>query len=136
MLTSISPTRARKTRAETVDQPTWTVTATMKTSGTIASTEITTAVKVIHDTVGVPLSLFPVLAALEIAGGLGLLAGIFRPKLGVAGGGGLVLYFVGAMVAHVLVGDFAGLKAPIGPLLMSSAALTLRVKSMPRSSAG
>ena len=93
------------------------------------------AVKVIHETVGVPLSLFPVLAACEIAGGLGLLAGIFKPQLGVAGGAGLVLYFVGAFVAHILVGDFAGLTAPIVPFLMAVASLTLAVKVMRRRAA-
>jgi hypothetical protein len=90
------------------------------------------AVKVIHDVVGVPLRFFPVLAALEIAGGLGLLAGIFRPKLGAAAGVGLVLYFVGAFMAHVIAGDWAGLTAPIVPFIMAVAALTLRLKSMPR----
>ena len=39
--------------------------------------------KVIDETVGVPLALFPVLGGLLIAGGLGLIAGIFRPMLGV-----------------------------------------------------
>lgn len=90
------------------------------------------AVQVIHTMVGVPMNLFPVLAACEIAGGLGLLAGIFRPRLGVAAGVGLVLYFVGAMLAHVRVGDWAGMKAPITPLLFSIAALTLRLTSMRR----
>jgi hypothetical protein len=49
------------------------------------------AVKTINGVVGVPLSLFPVLAACEIACGVGLLVGIFRPRLGVAAAGGLVL---------------------------------------------
>lgn len=87
------------------------------------------AVQVIHDSVGVPLSYFPLLAGLEIAGGLGLLVGIFVPRTGIAAGVGLVLYFVGAMLAHVRVGDWAGLKAPIMPLVFSIAALTLRIKS-------
>jgi hypothetical protein len=90
------------------------------------------AVQIIHDVIGVPLSLFPVLAACEIAGGLGLLAGMFWPRLGVLGGAGLVLYFVGAMVAHVLVGDWAGLKAPIAPLLLSTTALLLRATTSRR----
>ena len=90
------------------------------------------AVHVIHEVIGVPLALFPVLAACEIAGGLGLLAGIVRPKLGVAGALGLVLYFVGAIVAHVAVGDWAGLKAPITPLLLACATLALRITSMRR----
>lgn len=88
------------------------------------------AVHVIHEVVGVPLQFLPVLASLEIAGGLGLVVGIFRPKIGVAGAVGLVCYFVGALIAHVRVGDWAGLSAPIMPLVLSAAALTLRLKSM------
>jgi hypothetical protein len=90
------------------------------------------AVQIIHETIGIPLALFPVLAACEIAGGIGLLAGIFRPKLGVAGAIGLVLYFVGAIVSHIAVGDWAGLKSPIMPLVLSCAALALRLLSMRR----
>ena len=90
------------------------------------------AVHTIHEVVGVPLGMMPVLAGLEIAGGLGLLAGIVRPKLGVAAGVGLVCYFVGAIIAHVRVGDWAGIQAPILPLIMSVASLTLRVVSMRR----
>ena len=83
------------------------------------------AVHVIHEVVGFPMALFPLLAVCEIAGGLGLLAGIVRPKLGVAAGAGLVLYFTCAIIAHVRVGDWSGLKAPIVPFLFSVAALTL-----------
>ena len=90
------------------------------------------AVQTIHGVVGVPLKLFPVLAALLIAGAIGLIAGIFRPKLGVAAAGGLVLYFIAAMIGHVIVGDFAGIKAPITPFVMAVAALALRLRSMPR----
>jgi hypothetical protein len=90
------------------------------------------AVKIIHEVIGVPLSWFPVLGACLIAGGVGVVVGIFRPRIGIAAAAGLVLYFVGAMVAHVLVGDMAGLLAPIVPLLMSAAALTLRVLSLRR----
>ena len=87
------------------------------------------AVQVIHDVVGVPLTYFPLLAGLEIAGGIGLLVGIFVARIGVAAATGLVLYFVGAIVAHIRVADWAGLKAPITPLLFSIAALMLRVLS-------
>ena len=90
------------------------------------------AVHVIHEVAGVPMSLLPVLGALEVAGGLGLVAGIYRPKLGVAAGIGLVLYFVGAMLAHVRVGDWAGLSAPIVPLVMSIASLALGLKRVNR----
>jgi hypothetical protein len=89
-------------------------------------------VKIVHEVNGVPLSLFPVLGACLIAGGVGVVVGIFRPKIGVAAAAGLVLYFLSAMVAHLAVGDLAGLAAPIVPLLLSVAALTLRILSMRR----
>jgi uncharacterized membrane protein YphA (DoxX/SURF4 family) len=90
------------------------------------------AVHTIHEVVGVPLSLFPLLAGLEIAGGIGILVGIFWPPLGVAGAAGLVLYFVGAIVAHVRVADWDGVTAPITPLLFAIATLVLRIVSMRR----
>jgi hypothetical protein len=90
------------------------------------------AVRVIHDVVGVPLRFFAALAACELAGAVGLVVGIFRPKVGVAAATGLVLYFVCAMVAHFLVRDWVGLKAPVLPFLLACAALTLRLRSIPR----
>jgi hypothetical protein len=92
-------------------------------------------VKGIHEVVGVPLSWFPVLAACLIAGAVGLVVGIFRPKIGVAAAGGLVVYFIGAIVAHVLANDWAGLKGPIVPFLLATTALTLRILSQRRASA-
>jgi hypothetical protein len=68
-------------------------------------------VRVVHETVGVPLEYFPVLAACELAGAFGLVVGMWWFPLGVAAGVGLVLYFVGAIVSHLRVGDFKG----IGP---------------------
>jgi hypothetical protein len=65
-------------------------------------------VHVIHDVVGFPLSYFPVLAAWEFAGALGLVLGIFWPLLGILGGVGLALYFIGAILSHFRVGDFRG----------------------------
>jgi hypothetical protein len=58
-------------------------------------------VRVVHETVGVPLKLLPLLAACEFAGTLGLMAGIWWAALGIAAGVGLVLYFVGAIVSHL-----------------------------------
>ena len=54
-------------------------------------------VQVIHEVVGVPMKYFPLLAACEFAGALGVVLGIWWPLLGVAGGIGLVIYFVGAV---------------------------------------
>jgi hypothetical protein len=68
-------------------------------------------VRVVHETVGVPLKYFSSLAACEFAGAMGLLLGIAWPLLGTAAAAGLILYFVGAIAAHLRVGDVKG----IGP---------------------
>ena len=51
----------------------------------------------------VPRSWVPVLGALLAAGSLGLLAGFAVPPLGILAAAGLVLYFVGALIAHLRV---------------------------------
>jgi len=75
--------------------------------------------------VGVPRGWFPWLATAEIAGGLGLLAGIAYRPLGIAAAIGVVLYFAGAVITHVRAGDTKGLAAPGVILVVSAAALTL-----------
>ncbi|HWH58920.1 MAG TPA: DoxX family protein [Terriglobales bacterium] len=84
-------------------------------------------VKVIHETVGVPMKYFPLLAACEIAGAVGLVLGIWWPILGMAAATGLVIYFVGAVVSHVQVNDLKGIGPAAMLLTMSAAALILRV---------
>lgn len=84
-------------------------------------------VKVIHETVGVPMKYFPLLAACEIAGAVGLVLGIWCSILGIAAATGLVIYFVGAVVSHVCVGDFKGIGPAAMLLTMSAAALILRL---------
>lgn len=88
-------------------------------------------VRVIHETVGVPLQFFPWLAACEFAGALGLLVGIMWPPLGVAGGIGLVIYFVGAVVSHLRVGDFKGIGSAAFMLVVAAGALALRILTSP-----
>ena len=83
-------------------------------------------VKVIHETVGVPMRYFPLLAACEIAGAVGLVLGIWWPILGIAAATGLVIYFIGAVVSHVRVGDFKGIGPAAVLLMVSAAALILR----------
>jgi uncharacterized membrane protein YphA (DoxX/SURF4 family) len=53
------------------------------------------------ESVGVKASQVPVLAALEIAGGLGLIMGIWIPNLGTLATACLSLYFAGAVFAHL-----------------------------------
>jgi hypothetical protein len=84
-------------------------------------------VRIIHEVRGVPLKCFSLLAACELAGALGLVLGIWWPSLGVAAGIGLVLYFVGAIVSHVRVGDVIGLGPAAFMLSVSVSALALRI---------
>jgi uncharacterized membrane protein YphA (DoxX/SURF4 family) len=50
--------------------------------------------------VGVKPNQVPVLAFLEIAGGLGVILGIWSAPLGLVSSAALVLYFVGALYSH------------------------------------
>ena len=72
-------------------------------------------VRVVHETIGLPLKYFPLLAACEFAGAVGLVAGIWWPPIGIAAGIGLVLYFVGAIVSHLRVGDVKVVWKPSTP---------------------
>lgn len=78
---------------------------------------------------GVPLAMFPFLAACEIAGAAGLVIGIWYPPLGVAAAGGVVLYAIGAVATHLRKSDFTGAPAAIGMLIAAVAALILRALS-------
>lgn len=93
-------------------------------------------VKVIHEVIGVPLKYFSVLAACEFAGALGILLGIWWPVLGVAAGIGLVIYFVGASVSHLRVGDVKGIGPAAFILVVAAAALALRILTYKLHSAG
>ena len=53
----------------------------------------------------VPRSWVPVLGSLLAVGTLGLLAGFAVPPLGTLAAAGLVLYFTGALIAHLRVGS-------------------------------
>ncbi|TML07255.1 MAG: DoxX family protein [Actinobacteria bacterium] len=87
------------------------------------------AVEVIGGVVGVPLNLFPVLALLEIAGAVGLLAGIALRPLGVAAAACLVVYFVAAVTSHLRKRDLlpAHLFPGVVMLVVATAALALRL---------
>jgi hypothetical protein len=87
-------------------------------------------IDIIHVQLEVPMDWFPYLGTAEIAGGLGLLVGIGVAAIGVAAAVGLVLYFVGAIIAHLRKGDTKGLTAPMPVLVLSVAALVLRLLSL------
>ena len=87
-------------------------------------------VKVIVETVRVPERYLIPLAACELAGAAGLLAGMLWPPLGIAAAAGLVIYFVVAVMSHLRVGDVKGLGPAVFMLFVVSAALVLRRATM------
>jgi uncharacterized membrane protein YphA (DoxX/SURF4 family) len=86
-------------------------------------------VESVHGVVGVPLDRFWILAGLELAAAVGLVIGLWVAPLGIAAAAGAVAYFVGAIIAHLRVGDTKGAPSPAVPLALSIAALVLRVLS-------
>lgn len=78
--------------------------------------------------VGVPDSWLPRLASLKAAGALGLLVGLVVPFIGAAAAVGVVLYFIGAVIAHLRVRDYTFAPAAVLAVL-AVAALVLRVTS-------
>jgi hypothetical protein len=83
-------------------------------------------VKVVHETVGIPLKYFPLLAACEFAGAVGLVGGVLWPILGVAAGIGLELYFLGAIGSHLRVGDAKGIGSAVFMFVLAAVVLALR----------
>lgn len=79
--------------------------------------------------VGVPLGMFPFLAGCEIAGAIGLVIGLWYAPLGIAAAIGVVLYFIGAVGAHVRKSDFKGLPPAAGLLAIGAVTLILRALS-------
>ena len=71
---------------------------------------------IIGGTVGVPERHFTTLAVLELAGTAGILLGLWLEPLGIAAAIGLTLYFTGALIAHLRVGDTKHLTMPLPPL--------------------
>src|SRR5260370_41912671 len=84
-------------------------------------------VYVINEVVGVPLKYFSLLAACELAGALGLVLGIWWPAMGVAASIGLVLFFVGAAVSHLRVGDVKGIGPAAFMLVVAAGGFAMRI---------
>ncbi len=73
--------------------------------------------------VHVPATALPYLATLKLAGAVGLTLGLIAlPPLGVAAGIGLVLFFIGAVAAHVRARVFYNIGFPGVFLLLALAA--------------
>jgi uncharacterized membrane protein YphA (DoxX/SURF4 family) len=77
--------------------------------------------------VGVPVDKIAILAYLEIAGAIGLVVGLFWWPIGVAAAIGVILYFVGAVIAHLRVKDISGVGPAAFLAVVAIAALVLRL---------
>ncbi len=78
--------------------------------------------------VGLPPTWLPWLAALKAAGAAGLLLGLVGvPVIGVAAATGLVLFFIGAIAAHVRARVYDNIAFPGGYLALAAASLVLAV---------
>ena len=76
--------------------------------------------------VQVPRSWLPMLGALKLAGAIGLLVGVVGlPVIGIAAATGLVLYFIGAVIAHLRARVFYNIAFPGAYLGLSAASLLL-----------
>jgi len=75
--------------------------------------------------VGVKPHQIPQLAAIEIAGALGLVIGIWIPVLGTLAAIGFILYFAGAVLGHVRKGDKGKDLMPAFFLLLIAVVTTL-----------
>src|ERR1700691_3624302 len=82
-------------------------------------------VRVVHETVGIPLKYFALLAACEFAGAVGLVGGIWWPFIGIAAGIGLVVYSVAAVVSDLRAGDVKGIGSAAFMLVLAAGALAL-----------
>jgi hypothetical protein len=84
-------------------------------------------IRSVHDVAGVPMRWFPWLAACELAGAAGLVLGLAWRPIGVAASVGLVAYFVGAVAAHIRVGDYQGVGPASFILALAVGALATRL---------
>lgn len=78
--------------------------------------------------VGLPRTWIPWLATLKAAGAAGLLLGLLGvPAIGVAAATGLVLFYLGAVAAHIRARVYYNFAFPGGYLALAAASLVLAV---------
>ncbi|HXY67239.1 MAG TPA: DoxX family protein [Mycobacterium sp.] len=76
--------------------------------------------------VHVPRSWLPMLGTLKLAGAIGLLVGVVGlPAIGIAAATGLVLFFIGAVIAHLRARVLYNIAFPGAYLGLSAASLVL-----------
>ena len=80
--------------------------------------------------VHVPESALPYLATLKMAGAIGLVVGLTLVRwLGVAAAIGLILFFVGALVAHIRARVFYNIAFPGAYLLLAVASAAYMIRT-------
>jgi hypothetical protein len=97
---------------------------TITTNAAIAVADLARARFVLANSaaVGVPPSWLPGLGLTKAAGAAGLLLGLLGvPVLGLLAGIGLVLFYIGAVIAHVRAGALRTIGAPAGMLALAVA---------------
>ncbi|MFE7802442.1 DoxX family protein [Nocardia sp. NPDC057440] len=77
--------------------------------------------------IGVPESWLNPLAALLLAGAVGLLIGLWFAPVGIAAAVGLILYFLGGIGFHVKAKDWKSMPVPMVILILAIVALVLRI---------
>jgi hypothetical protein len=77
--------------------------------------------------VGVPEDSLNLLAAILLAGALGLLLGLLWAPLGIVTGVGVVIYFAVALAAHLRADDLRNALTPLVMELLALAATGLRI---------
>lgn len=76
--------------------------------------------------VHVPRSWLPMLGTVKLAGAIGLLVGLVAlPAIGIAAAMGLLLFFIGALIAHVKARALYNIAFPGAYLALSAASLVL-----------
>lgn len=112
---------------------TWTIGAITATAcAFISIADFARASFVLHNSaeVGVPRTWLPALASLKTAGALGVLVGLlWWPVIGIAAAGGLTLFFIGAIAAHVRAGVYHNIAFPGAFLAFSMTTLALMINS-------
>ncbi|KZM68971.1 DoxX family protein [Nocardia terpenica] len=81
--------------------------------------------------VGLRPSWVPALGALKAAGAIGLVLGLLGARpIGIAAAGGLVLFFVGAMIVHVRAGVIRNIAFPGAYLALAAGSLGLALAAV------
>jgi uncharacterized membrane protein YphA (DoxX/SURF4 family) len=83
-----------------------------------------------RDQLRVGADLFRVIGALEIAGAVGLVAGLAVPVLGIAAAIGLALLLIGAVAAHARIDDLKGAAPAAILFVVAVATAVVRFLSM------